>query len=246
MGRKPIPPVDPNNLTIAEKKREASRRWKINNKEKANAASKAYRQGRAWYFTQKKREEMARIYADPEKLAEYRKTQRKSYLKNREKRIAYSKAWADANVEHLKEYRKRTSEHRVKTVRAWQIANAERYKASQKKWVSENMHVIRKHIALRRARIMSATIGDPKEIVAWEKEWKSRPTNICEWCRMETPTEMCETEHAEPLILGGAHNLDNLVISCKACNNKKRSKPLSKWLEILGRSPNSQSSTPVP
>lgn len=97
------------------------------------------------------------------------------------------------------------------------------------------MHIIRGHIAKRRAREINATIGDPKEIVAWEKQWRVLPVNTCEWCRMEFPTEMCVTEHAEPLAKGGAHNLNNLVISCAPCNRRKGTKTLEKWLEILGQ-----------
>lgn len=220
---------------IRRQQREASKRWRDKNKDKVSARNKAFREANPEYVKQKKREHYKRAKADPEKSLKEKKRRQKWYDKNKEKLEAYNEKYAIENAERLKQYRKDRSEHRVKTARAWQIANKERYDASQKKWRDANMHILRKHIALRRARIMNATIGDPKEIAAWEKEWKSRETNVCEWCRMEVPTSICETDHAEPLINGGAHNLDNLVIACKPCNNKKRGKPLSKWLDYLER-----------
>ncbi len=178
----------------------------------------------------------------------WKEWQKGYYTKNRERIIAHQKGYADRNVEKLKDYRKRNSESRVRTTHAWRQKNPEHHKAVAAKWRKANMPVIRMHIALRRARERSATIGNPKEIALWEKEWKSRPTNTCEWCRMETPTELCQSDHAEPLILGGGHNLDNLVIACKSCNARKRAKPLSKWLAILEADldrPTAQTSPPL-
>lgn len=196
--------------------------------------------------------EYRRVYSQwknslPSEKKKARNRRTEYYSKNREKIIATQKAYADSHVEELKEYRQKNKERRHETSTKWRKANWERHKQTRKAWAEKNRHVIRMHIALRRAREISATIGDPKEIAAWEKEWRSNPTNICEWCRMETPTEFCDVDHAEPLSLGGPHNLDNLVISCRSCNNRKRNKPLEKWLEILGREPTShQNSTPVP
>jgi len=219
---------------IRQQQREASKRYKEANREKVLAKMREYRQKNKEYFRQKKQEEKERIKNDPEYRANVLAVRRALYEKNKEKMCAYSKAYNEAHKEERKAYRKANSEHRVATARAWQKANAERYAETQKKWKENNRHIIRMHIALRRARIMKATTGNPKEIAAWEKEWKSRPTNTCEWCRMEVPTDQCESDHAEPLIHGGPHNLDNLVIACWACNNRKRGKPLSKWLDILG------------
>lgn len=235
MGRKTIEPADPSNLTKKEKSRLAVREYQRKNKEATNERSRKYRESHRSYFKEKKKEERARIKNDPEYRAQEKARVRRGYIRNQKKCIAASKAYADAHVEELKAYRQANSERRGLTSKRCREAKLDHYKAVSKKWRSENMHVIRKHIALRRAREINATIGDPKEIATWEKEWKSRLTNTCEWCRMETLTENCQTDHAEPLILGGAHNLENLVIACQPCNNRKRGKPLSKWLEILGR-----------
>ncbi len=235
MGRKPIEMPTDRPLTDREKNRLAVREYQARNREKLRAKSRQYREDHPEYFKQKKKEEQERIKTDPVAKADAEKVKRRTYKKHRLQRIADSKAYADAHVEELKEYRKKNSARRSATSKAWKKANWERHKASRKKWENENRHVIRMHIALRRAREINATIGDPREIAAWEKGWKANPTNVCEWCRMETPTEFCQTDHAEPLTNGGAHNLDNLVIACQPCNNRKKDKPLAKWLEILGR-----------
>lgn len=235
MGRKPIPPSDPNNLTDREKNRISVREYQQRNKEAANERSRQYRETHKDYFRQKKKEERERVKNDPQYRAQELLRVKRHYQKNRVKLIAASKAYADSHVEGRKAYRKANSERRTEVVRAWRAKDPERHKATAKKWRQANMPIIRNHIALRRAREINATIGDPRAIVAWEKEWKSRTINTCEWCRMEVPTEICVTEHAEPLVKGGAHNLDNLVISCAPCNRKKGRKSLEKWLEILGR-----------
>lgn len=235
MGRKPIPPVDPNNLTDKEKNRLCVRRYQQENRERKLADSREFRKNNPEYFKRKKKEERERIKNDPEYGAQEKTRVRRGYQKNRDKIIARQKAYADSHVEELKAYRRSKSEHRSKTASAWNAAHKEHVHATYKAWRKANMHIVRKHIALRRAREINATIGDPKAIALWEKEWKSKPTNTCEWCRMEVPTEICQSDHAEPLILGGAHNLDNLVIACQPCNNRKRSKPLAMWLETLGR-----------
>lgn len=236
MGRKPISPVDPNNLTPKEKQRLATKKYRDANRNEILAKQKAYRKNHLGYFKAKKQEEVERLRNDPEYRAAQYENHKKSYKKHRDKRIAKAKQYYLDNYDKLKEQRKLNSKERVATARKWQIENAERYKATQAEWRKNNMHIIRKHIALRRARLMSATIGDPNKIAAWEKEWKSKPTNTCEWCRMEFPTSECQADHAEPLIKGGPHNLDNLVVACRYCNSRKRGKSLSDWLDYLERS----------
>lgn len=235
MGRLPIPLSDPINLTKLDKQREAVRKYQKANREKLREKSKEFRRANPEYFKLKKEEEKQRIKNDPEYRKRELATRLANRKKNKDKILARAKEYYKAHYEERKEYRKRTSSQRVAATRKWQIENEERYKQAQAEWRKDNMHIVRKHIAIRRARIMNATIGNPKEIAAWEKEWKSRETNTCEWCRMEFPTSECQSDHAEPLSLGGPHNLDNLVVACRFCNNKKRNKPLSKWLDILGR-----------
>lgn len=233
MGRKPIPPADPNNLTLQDRMRIASREWKNRNQERSREKSREFRKKNPEYFKQKKKEESEKRRTDPEFRDNANKVRKEYYKKNREKVIGWQKEYADRNVEKLKEYRKKNSEHRTEMSRLWRKANPERHKAARKAWESRNRHVIRMHIALRRAREISATIGDPREIAAWERDWKSKPTNVCEWCQCETPTEFCQSDHAEPLTNGGSHHLSNLVIACKWCNFRKRNKPLSVWLDYL-------------
>jgi len=158
---------------------------------------------------------------------------KKFYAENRLQIIARQKAYADSHVEELKEYRRKNAARRHETSQKWRKANWERYRKTRKAWEERSRHIIRAHIALRRAREINATIGDPREIVAWEKAWKALPSNTCEWCRMDTPTEYCCSDHAEPLTRGGPHNLSNLVIACRDCNQRKKNKPLSIWLDQL-------------
>jgi len=40
-------------------------------------------------------------------------------------------------------------------------------------------------------------------------------------------------EHIHPRINGGSDHIDNLVPSCRACNNSKRNKSVEEWREYL-------------
>lgn len=43
----------------------------------------------------------------------------------------------------------------------------------------------------------------------------------CQYCGVELPKEKAVIEHKIPLSRGGAHNMDNITISCADCNNLK-------------------------
>ena len=48
-----------------------------------------------------------------------------------------------------------------------------------------------------------------------------------------------QADHVEPLVLGGSHSMDNLVIACVSCNSSKGRKPLLQWLIAEKRTSNS-------
>jgi len=92
----------------------------------------------------------------------------------------------------------------------------------------------------RRAIKSAAPIGDLKAIKNWLKEWKSRESACCHWCKDSFNPSQCHVDHVTPLSKGGAHCLSNLVIACAKCNMQKHDKMPEQWIEILQKRKQSQ------
>lgn len=53
--------------------------------------------------------------------------------------------------------------------------------------------------------------------------WKRRlAEGKCHWCEQRFPAAELTMDHVVPLVRGGRSTKDNLVPSCKECNNKKK------------------------
>ncbi len=49
---------------------------------------------------------------------------------------------------------------------------------------------------------------------------------MCQYCGAHPPNVLLECDHIEPVALGGANDLDNLVTACQTCNRGKAAVPL--------------------
>lgn len=67
---------------------------------------------------------------------------------------------------------------------------------------------------------------------------------FCAYCmeRFESSNEKT-ADHVEPLYLGGAHSMDNIVIACLSCNSSKGRKRLLNWLTVAPQTSNWLAST---
>jgi hypothetical protein len=67
---------------------------------------------------------------------------------------------------------------------------------------------------------------------------------FCAYCmeRFESSNEKT-ADHVEPLYLGGAHSMDNIVIACLSCNSSKGRKRLLDWLTVAPQTSNWLAST---
>lgn len=54
---------------------------------------------------------------------------------------------------------------------------------------------------------------------------------ICTYCKKFVPRELRAVDHIEPLTKGGVHHPDNLTMSCKSCNSRKRNMELERFIE---------------
>lgn len=53
---------------------------------------------------------------------------------------------------------------------------------------------------------------------------------LCAYCGKKTNVATATIDHVQPLSLGGTNRPDNLVVACRACNNRKGSLSLTAFL----------------
>lgn len=56
-----------------------------------------------------------------------------------------------------------------------------------------------------------------------EKRKLLKKTNRCHWCNIPLNFKTATIDHVIPLTRGGLNNLNNMVLSCDSCNNKRGS-----------------------
>lgn len=172
---------------------------------------------------------------NPEKYKQYSKASRernadkvaarkKEYYKKKRKDPVWQaeQAWKYAQkrqerLAYLREYSERNSESIVARARQWKIDNPERAAASAR------------NSAAKRNKAISDGID-----VETFAEWTSAQIKECYWCGVSCG-EGFHVDHYVPLIRGGKHALDNLVISCAPCNLKKNAKDPIEFAKTLGR-----------
>jgi 5-methylcytosine-specific restriction protein A len=67
----------------------------------------------------------------------------------------------------------------------------------------------------------------------WQQ--KTAP-GLCHYCEQKFTYDQLTMDHLLPLARGGRSTKDNLVPSCKACNNLKKSMLPLEWQEYLAKS----------
>jgi 5-methylcytosine-specific restriction protein A len=64
--------------------------------------------------------------------------------------------------------------------------------------------------------------------------WQQKTSSgLCHYCGRHVPYKKITMDHLVPLARGGRSTKQNLVPSCKACNNLKKSMLPLEWLEYL-------------
>lgn len=112
---------------------------------------------------------------------------------------------------------------------AYRIRHADSVRAANAKYYANNPEIYRAIRARRRADKQHASIGDIKAISKWEKRWRTKRPVACYWCGEKSPGIECHADHVIPLRKGGAHSVENLVVSCAACNRRKHDALLPSW-----------------
>lgn len=175
-------------------------------------------------------------YRDKNK-AKIKERRRKYLLESIDRRAKWAKEYNAKNREKTKvtkaKWKLENKSRIALTNLAYRNSNKEKRAAHGRKYYLENRDIFRNQDRVRRAREVSARIGDCRVIVKWEREWKARKYAICYWCSCKNTVSECHVDHIHPLSKGGVHEIGNLCISCSSCNWKKNAKTLDLWNESL-------------
>lgn len=166
---------------------------------------------------------------DPEKK---RAADRAYYAANRERRKGYIAEWQRANPDKVQANRtkndtdrrsKRKRRDRIReTDRAWRSANRDKVNAYWRDRHAKFPELMVTKTMKRHARKMNA----PGRGVTAD-EWVAIVAcfgNRCAYCLARA--EALEMDHVEPLARGGAHEPENVVPACTACNSSKKARTL--------------------
>lgn len=127
---------------------------------------------------------------------------------------ARSKRWAREHPDVVRETKQR-----------WLANNTEKRRkvalASWKRHYDKNKSAIYANVRQRRARKRNAG----GRVTA--QEWQTRLIEFnfcCAYCLR--PSGDLTQDHMQPLIKGGAHNIENIVPACRSCNSRKKDRDL--------------------
>jgi 5-methylcytosine-specific restriction endonuclease McrA len=146
---------------------------------------------------------------------------------------AKTRAYHQTNRERLNTLRQaryeanRAEENRRK--REWMRAHPEKIRVYNKRYAAKDPDRLRANVANANHRRRAQGGG----VSAWQ--WRGIRAEYggrCAYCAIKPPH--LQQEHVEPLVLGGAHEPENVVPACARCNASKNSRSLLVWIAQFG------------
>ena len=159
-------------------------------------------------------------HSNKERMNSYSK---KSYQKNREKRLLSQKLYALENPEIVKATKRKYLENnpikRKESVSSYKQRNRESILGQRRNYYGKNSDKWRRYAEQRAVRLKSDFLVTTKEILKLLDK-------ICVYCNVSASVEI---DHIIPLAKGGQHRIGNLVGACKQCNRSKSDKFVMQW-----------------
>lgn len=158
---------------------------------------------------------------------------RELYVRDRERILSVNRVWRQANAKKKqaanRAWYKANPERGRAMYRRWRLANPEQMRACRNSWDARNPERRLEISNKRRAIKEAATLGDISLITKWRQSWRAKSQAMCFWCRESFPSKQGHADHIIPLTKGGAHSVENLCISCPACNFSKSAQDVAAW-----------------
>lgn len=157
---------------------------------------------------------------------EYRASGRRK--RDREKECAYQKKKYHEELKHDADYKARKAEYD----REYRKKNAERLDAQKAVWRENNADLMRevKRAYKHRRRAQESAGLTGRGVL----EWKKGVAQICYWCGDKDADEY-HVDHYKPLARGGKHEVENLVLACRFCNQSKNARNPYEFAGQVGR-----------
>lgn len=156
------------------------------------------------------------------------------YSENKQKVFNYQRKYAKDNPEKAKLWAKNSRDNAdkkqvLKNGKEWRDKNKERMAELKREWRKKNPEKDAEYNHKRRDRLNEISLSS-KDI----KEIKERYNNICYWCNKKIKSTP-HLDHYEPISKGGANTIDNIVLSCRKCNQSKGSKTPTEFAISIGK-----------
>jgi 5-methylcytosine-specific restriction endonuclease McrA len=138
-----------------------------------------------------------------------------------------SARWARENATKNRELKRayNLSTHGKVRAKSYRVANAVRINARSAAWHKANREKARANMENRRVRKLGAT----GTLSAAERRQTIRDSlGLCVYCNARP--ERLTLDHIDPLVKGGAHDVNNSAAACHSCNSSKNDTPLLIWL----------------
>jgi len=144
-------------------------------------------------------------------------TKKKYYEKNKVKTAKYQKEYGNKNKELLSEKKREYYKNNKKTI----LKNVKDYRNTPKGKIVKRNSENKRRAIIKSSRIDTQLLE------------KLTTSKFCYWCNRRLTK--FHIDHYQPLSNGGLHTLENLVISCPACNLKKSNKDPIKFANSVGK-----------
>ena len=121
------------------------------------------------------------------------------------------------------------------TNKRWQLRNRKQHLESHRKaqisYYQKHKAYYKAKAVIRKARLAAASVN-LKSILSFVERTKAKPFAICYYCEARVPSDKIHFDHIIPLSKGGQHSVENICVSCSACNQEKHNKSIQAWVRI--------------